>query len=92
MATKSTLESLLDLAGKFVVTQNGEWEHEDWEALLSKAAAMGIVLNDEFKRNLGNILESCKYFHAVCPPASAKKATATKAKPKPKAKAKAKAK
>ncbi|NIA15908.1 MAG: hypothetical protein GWP08_17740, partial [Nitrospiraceae bacterium] len=86
MATKSTLESLLDLAGKFVIAQKGEWEHADWEALLSKAAAMGIVLNDEFKRNLGNILESCKYFYVVCPTAPAKKAAARKAKAKAKPK------
>ena len=86
MATKSTLENLLDLAGKFVVTQKGEWDHTDWEALLSKAAAMGIVLNDEFKRNLGNVLESCKHFYVACPPAAAKKPTAKKTKAKAKTK------
>jgi hypothetical protein len=88
MAGKTTLEALLDLVGTFVVAQNGTWEHEQWETLLLTAGKLGIVVDDESKRNLGNILESCKYFFGngcTCEPTK----TAVK---KPAAKAKAKAK
>jgi len=82
MATKSKTQKLLDLAGKFVTVQNGKWNHVEWEAFLGDAAALGVELNDESRRNLGNILEASKYFHH---------ATAA-AKPKPKGKAKPKSK
>ncbi len=90
MADKTTLETLLELAGKFVVAQKGQWEHEQWEALLAKVAGLGIVVDDESKRNLGNILESCKYFYGsscTCKPKKvAAKKPAAKAKAKPKSK------
>lgn len=77
MATaKTPLQKVLDMAGQFVVTQNGCWEHEDWEALLTKVAATGIQMDDEGKRNLGNILEAAKYYLSVTPKAAPKKAAA----------------
>ena len=88
MATKSTLQSMLDLAGKFVIDQKGCWEHADWEVLLAKVGAMGMALSDETKRNLGNILESCKYFYANGAGSPAKE---EKARPKAKPKAKVRA-
>jgi len=89
MAAKTTLEKLLDLAGKFVIEQKGEWQHDDWERLLAKTSSLGMEFSDENKRNLGNILESCKYFYAcgAGTPSAAKKAPAKKkAAAKPKAK------
>ncbi len=77
-AAKHTLEKLLELAGQFVSKQKGNWEHEDWEALLVKAGALGMPMDDECKRNLGNILEAGKYFYATMPQAPAKKAAPRK--------------
>lgn len=88
MASKTVLQSLLDIAGQFVVDQKNDWDHDDWEALLTKVAAKGIIINDESKRHLGNILESCKYVYGVggAEPLKKKAAATRKAKPKGRAK------
>ena len=78
MAAKITLQELLDIAGGFVTRQKGAWEHKEWEALLKKVAAAGLELNDETKRNLGNILESAKYFYPMTAAAPAARPTAKK--------------
>ena len=93
MAKKSLMHNVLDLSSDFVVKQGGMWDHEAWEAFLEKASALGLEINDESKRSLGNVLESCKYFLGASPacdgdgevPAPKKR---TPAKPKEKAKAK----
>ncbi|HOZ46533.1 MAG TPA: hypothetical protein PLO37_06125 [Candidatus Hydrogenedentes bacterium] len=84
MAAKNTIEGLLALAGKFVTDQNGAWEHEDWEHFLEEVAKLGFDLTDENKRNLGNILEACKFFYHCLPACGP---TAKKAPAKRKAKA-----
>ncbi len=80
-AAKNSLEKLLELAGQFVTKQKGTWEHENWEALLTKAGALGMPTDDESKRNLGNILEAGKYFYANMPQPAAKKSAAAPKKP-----------
>lgn len=101
MATKTAFQTILDTAADFVVSKKGQWEHDDWEILLAKIAKTGICLDDEAKRNLGNILESSKYFYyettccgSACdkaaPKAKAPAKAAAKTAAKPKAKAKAK--
>lgn len=95
MATKSALQSILDAAAAFVVAKKGQWEHDDWEDFLGTVAKTGLALDDEAKRNLGNILESTKYLYCVgacCGESCAKPAAKPKAKAaaKPKAKATAK--
>jgi len=72
-AAKNSLQKVLDLAGKFVTKQHGEWNHDEWEALLPKVAKMGFEMGDETKRNLGNILEASKHFYHNGPPAAVKK-------------------
>jgi hypothetical protein len=84
----TTLDKLLSLAGEFVTAQKGVWDHDAWEALLEKAAALGMVVSDDSKRSLGNILESAKFFY-FCGDESEKPKRAA-AKPRAKAKAKAK--
>jgi len=86
MAKKYVLQGLLDLAGNFVVEQKGQWQHAEWEELLKKAGDLGVPINDETKRNLGNILESCKHFYACGEAAAPARKTAAKPKAKPKAK------
>jgi len=81
MAAKSVLQQILSLTEKFVSSQKGEWEHDEWEGWLDKVGALGVELTDETKRNLGNILESCKHFYGMKvakPPAKAKAAPAKK--------------
>ena len=94
MPAKHIVEEVLALVAKFVVGQQGAWEHEDWEKLVGQVAALGVELDDEHKRNLGNILEASKYFYHVLPAEPPAKAaakptptptTAPKAKPKAKA-------
>lgn len=82
MAKKHSLQELLDLAGKFVTEQQGQWDHDAWEALLVKAEALGLELADENKRNLGNILEAAKYFYFCMPEEALKRVVKPKAKAK----------
>ncbi len=82
MATKTTLQKILDLAGQFIIAQKATWQHEDWERFLGQVAALGVTITDESKRNLGNLLESSKAFYTDTPAPTPKKAPARKAKPK----------
>ena len=59
--TNNALGKLLDLAVKFVIDHKGSWEHADWEALLAQVPKTGFEVDDENKRNLGNILEEVGY-------------------------------
>lgn len=97
MAGKAALPGFVDLAYTFVNSHQGCWEHEDWETFLEDVAKTGITIDDEVKRNLGNILEALKFFYhagltcGCCCAEAAEKAPAKKAPAKAKAKAKAKA-
>jgi len=62
-AKKNELEKVLDLAGGFVTKQQGAWGHQDWESFLKKAAKAGVEIDDEGKRNLGNMLEAAKFIY-----------------------------
>lgn len=75
---KSPLEKLVSLASDFVIKQKGAWGHEEWENLVAAVVKEGFALEDEGKRNLGNVLEALKYFYLQSPP------TETAAKPKKK--------
>lgn len=66
-AVKNPMEKLLALAGEFVMKQQGVWAHEDWEHFVAAAEKTGFTLDDEGKRNLGNILEALKFFYFQMP-------------------------
>jgi hypothetical protein len=69
----------MSLSATFVVDQKGHWNHTDWESFLLKTQSMGIQVDDETKRNLGNLLEAAKNFYAVLPHSpQAKRAAAAK--------------
>jgi hypothetical protein len=93
MPTKNKLEKLLEEVAKFVTKQKGSWDHDAWESMVAKAAAMGNEVNAEMTRHLGNMLEACKHFYAqgAGPAPAKKKAAKKKAAAKSKAKPKAKA-
>lgn len=98
MATMHTTEKILSLAAKFVIRKKGVWNHTDWVDFTLKVAKLGVDINDETKRGLGNVLEAVKVFYKNCPNGSSptkaptKRKAKVKAKAKPKAKAKSKAK
>jgi hypothetical protein len=81
-AAKNPTRKLFDLAGEFVTSQQGNWNHNDWESLLEKVGKAGFSVDDDTKRNLGNLLEAGKFFYSAMPqnppkrrPAPRKKAT-----------------
>ena len=87
MAKRILLDDMLDLAREFVIEHKGAWNHVDWESLLAKAAILGMNMNDENKRQLGNLIESCKVFYcnsSVCTGATSRKILSTKSKGKTK--------
>jgi hypothetical protein len=90
-AKKNDVQKTLDLAGEFVTKQGGSWEHADWEGFLKKADKIGIAIDDEGKRNLGNILEAAKFLYNKADIRPVAKSAKPKAKAKTKAKTKAKA-
>ncbi|HOE67874.1 MAG TPA: hypothetical protein PLO62_15240 [Candidatus Hydrogenedentes bacterium] len=92
MATTSLLSKVFALVEKFVTSKKGCWDHSQWEEFLASAAKIGVTIDDESKRTLGNMLESAKFFYccaAACDAPAPKKASA-KAKPKAKSKPKTK--
>jgi hypothetical protein len=99
MTKSKMMDSMMAAAGKFVVKQKGQWEHDEWESLVAQVEKLGVKCDDEVRRNLGNMLEALKFFYSTTghgetpkPKAAAKKKAASKAKPRAKAKPKAKAK
>lgn len=90
MPGKTNLEAILERAAKFVVRSKGQWDHQDWEDYLGSVSNLGLTMDDETKRHLGNVLESSKHLYenggsGMAPAARSAKPKA-KAKPKPKAK------
>ncbi len=74
MATaKASIKKLMELGEGFVIKQKGCWEHSDWEGLVNKVRALGIEMNDEGKRNLGNILEGTRFFYLHMPETTKRK-------------------
>lgn len=86
MPAASKLSKLLSGVEKFVVTHKGQWGHADWEKLVEDSRALGYPFDeDDCRRNLGNILEACKYFYRREDSAAPAKASARKAAPAKKA-------
>lgn len=80
-ATKTPFEKMMESATSFVKKQKGSWEHADWEAFLASASKLGIELNDENKRQIGNLLEAQKELFLAMPASAKKKAAAKKKAP-----------
>lgn len=86
MLAKTNLEAILERSAKFVVEKNGQWDHQGWEDFLGSVSGLGLTLDDDTKRHLGNILESSKHLFE-----NGGRHEAPKARPAAKPKAKAKA-
>lgn len=94
MPNQTNLEAILERAAKFVNAKKGQWDHQNWEDFLGSVAQFGLVLDDETKRHLGNILESSKQLYEnggnrPVKASTSKPAPKAKAKPKPALKKKA---
>ena len=89
MAKSSTMQKVLSEVGTFVNAKKGSWEHNDWEGFLEKIDKLHIAMDDECKRNLGNLLESSRYFFLL-PPDNAKASAKSNRKPIPTPKTKRK--
>jgi len=63
MPAKTNLEAILERSAKFVVEKKGQWDHEGWERFLKSVDSLGLSMDDETKRHLGNILESSKHLY-----------------------------
>ena len=61
--TMGGFDVLIDLAGKFVDSQKGMWDHTAWLNFLSEAQKKTVELSDDMKNNLGLVLESMKKFY-----------------------------
>ena len=60
---KATAKKAFKLAEAFIIANKGQWNHESWEELIQQAADAGLSAeDDEAKRNLGNLVESGKFF------------------------------
>lgn len=77
-AAKNPTKALTELALTFVEKQKGDWNHEEWEQLVTRASSAGFAMDDEAKRNLGNILEALKFFYHIAPKAAPAKTAAKK--------------
>lgn len=63
MATKKTMsgfEDLIKLASQFVEQQKGAWDHTAWMDFISDLQKKGLETNEEFKSQLGTVVESMK--------------------------------
>ncbi|MBI2435616.1 MAG: hypothetical protein HYV26_22400 [Candidatus Hydrogenedentes bacterium] len=65
MAKKHTMQAVLELAGKFIVKQDGDWDHDSWEGFVGDVAELGVTVDDDLRRNLGNVLEAGKCLYAA---------------------------
>ncbi|HUW61983.1 MAG TPA: hypothetical protein VMZ06_13365 [Candidatus Bathyarchaeia archaeon] len=63
MPAKTNLEAILERSAKFVVGKKAQWDHEGWESFLKSVDGLGLSMDDETKRHLGNILESSKHLY-----------------------------
>ena len=54
---------LMNLAGKFVDSQKGGWDHAAWLDFLSEVQKKTVELSDEMRDSLGLVLESMKKFY-----------------------------
>ena len=63
--TMGGFDVLVDLAGKFVESQKGVWDHTAWLNFVSDVQQKGLELSDDMKDNLGLVLESMKKFYSA---------------------------
>jgi len=63
MPAKTNLEAILEQSAKFVLEKKAQWDHQGWENFLDSVAGLGMSMDDETKRHLGNILESSKHLY-----------------------------
>ena len=64
MSDKNPVVKLAKEAAEFVAENNGQWDHDGWEAFCAKAGKLGLDVSCEENRvKLGSLLESLKGFY-----------------------------
>ncbi len=58
--TMGGFDVLIDLAGKFVESQKGMWDHTAWLNFLSDVQKKTVELSNDMQNNLSVVLESMK--------------------------------
>jgi hypothetical protein len=61
--TTTTFDDLVKLAGEFVTSRKGIWDHSAWLDFVSHAQKAGFDLSEEMQSNLGELLEATKRFY-----------------------------
>ncbi len=62
MAGKTIIgfDALVDLTGKFIESQKGVWDHDEWLKFLKDTQKKGFELSDDMINYLGSVLEAMK--------------------------------
>ena len=61
--TTTTFDDLAKLAGEFVTSRKGVWDHAAWLDFVSGVQKTGLDLSEEMQSRLGDLLEATKRFY-----------------------------
>ena len=61
--TTTTYDDLVKLAGEFVTSRKGIWDHSAWLDFVSGVQKAGFDLSEEMQSHLGELLEATKRFY-----------------------------
>ena len=61
--TTTTFDDLMKLAGEFVTSRKGVWDHSAWLDFISGVQKTGLDLSEEMQSRLGELLEATKRFY-----------------------------
>ncbi len=63
--TTTAFDDLVKLAGEFVTSRKGIWDHSAWSVFLADVQKAGVELSEEMQSHLGDLLEATKRFYAA---------------------------
>ena len=63
--TTTAFDDLAKLAGEFVTSRKGIWDHSAWLVFLADVQKAGLELSEEMQSHLGELLEATKRFYAA---------------------------
>ena len=64
-ATTTAFDDLVKLAGEFVTSRKGIWDHAAWLDFLAGVQKAGVDLSEEMQSHLGELLEATKRFYGA---------------------------
>ena len=63
--TTTAFHDMAKLAGEFVTSRKGIWDHSAWLVFLADVQKAGVELSEEMQSHLGELLEATKRFYAA---------------------------